>query len=90
MSKTSTQPAELLELNGDLPGRGGRPPIKLDSVAGVLEELAALYRAAKHGRIDPSKAAKLGYLLQILIKGHEVASLEARINALEVSTYEKP
>jgi hypothetical protein len=88
MSKTPTQPAELLEMGDGLPGRGGRPPITLSTVSGCIEELGRLYRDARHGRLDPSKATRLAYILQILIKGHEVASLEARLTALE-ATYEE-
>ena len=88
MSKTATHPVEVLELNDGLPSRGGRPPIKLDTVSGCIEELGRLYRDARHGRLDPSRATRLAYILQILIKGHEVATIEARLNALE-ATYEK-
>lgn len=69
--------------------RRGRPPIRLDTAMGCLEELARLYRDARHGRLDPSKATRLAYLLQILIRGHEVANLEARIAALEESYEQK-
>jgi hypothetical protein len=79
----------VVELEDTLPP-SGRPPIKLDTVQGCLSELAAVYRAAKHGRMDVNRATKLGYLLQILIRGHETASLEARILALEATHEPKP
>ncbi len=85
MSKTPPLPAEVLDANGDPPRAGGRPPIRLDTVHGCLEELAAVYRAAKHGRMDVNRAAKLTYMLQVILRGHETAVLEARINALEAS-----
>ena len=88
MSKTATHPVEVLEPNDGLPSRGGRPPIKLDTVSGCIEELGRLYRDARHGRIDAGRAAKLGYLLQILVRAHESASLESRVSALE-GVYEK-
>ncbi|MDE1952339.1 MAG: hypothetical protein KGL51_00460 [Betaproteobacteria bacterium] len=70
--------------------RRGRPPIVLDTVKGCTDELGRLYRDARHGRLDESRATKLAYLLQILIRGHEVATLEARILALESTHEPKP
>ncbi len=76
---------------GDAPTPGrGRPAIRLDTVHGCLEELAAVYRAAKHGRLDVTKAAKLTYILQVILRGHETAVLEARIQALEATYEPKP
>jgi hypothetical protein len=91
MSKTPLQAVEVVEIDdAPTPRRGGRPPIVLDTVKGCTDELARLYRDARHGRLDVNRAAKLAYLLQILIRGHEVATLEARINALEASYEPKP
>ncbi|NNM66239.1 MAG: hypothetical protein HKL99_16820 [Burkholderiales bacterium] len=89
MSKKKPQAFEVVDMD-NAPTPLGRPPIKLDTVQGCLDELAAVYRAAKHGRMDVNRATKLGYLLQILIRGHETASLEARIAALELPHEPKP
>lgn len=89
MSKRTPQPFEVVDID-EAPTPLGRPPIKLDTVQGCLSELAAVYRAAKHGRMDVNRATKLGYLLQILIRGHETVSLEARILALEATHEPKP
>ena len=89
MSKKTPQTFDVVEMEGT-PTPLGRPPIKLGTVQGCLDELVAVYRAAKHGRMDVNRATKLGYLLQILIRGHETASLEARILALEATHEPKP
>ncbi len=89
MSKKTPQTFEVVELD-NAPTPLGRPPIQLDTVRGCLDELAAVYRAAKHGRMDMNRATKLGYLLQIIIRGHETATLEARIAALELPHEPKP
>ncbi len=88
MSDNALQAAEVPDVE-DTPPRRGRPPIELSNVRGVVDELSRLYRDARHGRLDVNRAAKLAYLLQILLKAHEVATLEARINALEVTTHER-
>lgn len=93
MSKKALQAVEVVEMDDTpIPARSGRgrPPIALNSVQGCLAELAAVYRAAKHGRMDINRATKLGYLLQILIRGHETATLEARIQALEATHEQNP
>lgn len=85
MSKKPLQPVQVLGMTGTPPhGRGG-PPIRLDTVHGCLEELAAVYRAAKHGRMDVNRARSMTYMLQVILRGHETAALEARINALETT-----
>jgi len=85
VSKTPPQAFEVVDCDDTPTPRRGRPPIVLDTVKGCTDELARLYRDARHGRLDVNRAAKLAYLLQILIRGHEVATLEARILALEAS-----
>ncbi len=90
MSKKTPQTFEVVELDATPTPRRGRPPIVLDTVKGCTDELGRLYRDARHGRLDESRATKLAYLLQILIRGHEVATLEARILALESTHEPKP
>ncbi len=80
MTKKQLIPVEVV----DTPNRGGRPPIRLDTARGCIDELASVYREAKRGRMDMKKATSLAYILQIMIKGHELVALEARIAALEM------
>ncbi|WP_297505648.1 hypothetical protein [Ferrovum sp.] len=80
MTKKELVPVEFV----GAPSRGGRPPIRLDTARGCIEELASVYREAKRGRLDMKKATSLAYLLQIMIKGHELVALESRIAALEI------
>ena len=87
MSKNALEPTEVLTAD-DHPTPRGRRPIRLDSVQGCLEELAAVYRAAKHGRMEINRATKLAYMLQIMLRGHETAVLEARVTALEGEAHE--
>ena len=90
LNKTGAQAMEVLDLDDTPTPSGGRPPIRLDTVAGTLAELGAIYRAAKHGRMDVARATKLTYILQVILRGHETAALEARINALEAAYDQKP
>jgi hypothetical protein len=85
MSKSALAIAEVVDVDGDPTPARGRPPIRLDTVAGTLAELAAVYRAVKHGRMDAGRGTKLTYILQVILRGHETAALEARIDALEAS-----
>ncbi len=87
MSEKLSQSVEILTTE-DTPPPRGRPPIQLNTVHGCLDELAAVYRAAKHGRMDINRATKLTYIIQIMLRGHETAVLEARVTALEVSSHE--
>lgn len=87
MSKKALNPAEILTIE-DTPTPRGRPSIRLDTVTGCLQELAAVYRAAKHGRMEINRATKLAYMLQIMLRGHETAVLEARVTALEGDGHE--
>lgn len=83
MNKKVLRAAEVLDADVDPPPRRGRPAIRLDTVSGTLAELGAIYRAAKHGRMDITRATRLTYILQVIMRGHEAAVLEARIAALE-------
>lgn len=70
--------------------RRGRPPIALDTPQGVLDELARLYRDARHGRLQIDRATRLAYLLSLMLKGHQVVALERRVAALENPPDEPP
>lgn len=89
MSKTKLIAAEVVDEAADTPRRGRRS-IDLSTTAGVLEEIARLYRDARHGRIQVERAAKLVYILNSALKAHELVTIEARINALEATTHEGP
>ena len=83
MSEKATKPAETQGDGGaDTPTRG-RPAIDLSTPTGVLDELARLYRDARWGRLKVERASKLAYLLQSLLKAHQVVVLERRVAALE-------
>lgn len=90
MSKKTPQTFEVVDIDDTPTPRRGRPPIVLDTVSGCISELGRLYRDARHGRLDVTKATRLAYILQILIRGHETAALEARIDALEATHEPKP
>lgn len=82
----SKKPREALQtLDEAPPPTRGRRPIDLSSANGVLEELARLYRDARHGRLDVQRATRLGYLLTLCLRAHEVSTLERRVAALEGS-----
>ncbi len=66
--------------------RSGRPAKDLSTVEGVSAELADLYRQARRGKIDATRAAKLGYLLGLLLRAVEVAQIERRLDAIEAAT----
>ncbi len=82
--------AEVVDEGRTPSPRRGRRPIDLSTVAGVLEEIARLYRDARHGRIDATRAARLVFILNSALKAHELVTIETRLNALEASTHESP
>lgn len=88
MSEKALIAAEVVDDSRPPPPRRGRPPIDLSSVAGVLAEINRLYRDARSGRLDATRAAKLTFILNSALKAHELATIEARINALEEVTHE--
>jgi len=51
----------------------------------MLEEVFALVRS---GRMDPKTGATLGFVAGTLFKGHVIASMEERIEQLEVRNRE--
>lgn len=60
-------------------------PLKIDlrDSHAIRRELAALYRDARAGHIDPADATKLGYLLDLLRKAYADEVLETRMETLE-------
>jgi hypothetical protein len=59
------------------------PPIKLDSLRHLRDEMGRVYREARAGKIDTQDATRLVFVLGELRKLHEVIELEQRIGALE-------
>jgi hypothetical protein len=59
------------------------PPIKLDSLRHLRDEMGRVYREARAGKIDPQHASRLVFMLGELRKLHEAIELEERIEALE-------
>jgi len=58
-------------------------PSRLGTPSGVRRELARLYLDARHGRVNPSAAAKFAYILTCLHKAIETEMVEQRIADLE-------
>lgn len=59
------------------------PPIKLDSLRHLRDEMGRVYREARAGKIDTQGATRLIYMLGELRKLYEAIELEDRIEALE-------
>lgn len=59
------------------------PRLRLSSLKAVRLELARLYASAKAGDINPTDAAKLGFLLDRIRQTLLDGELEARLLALE-------
>ena len=59
------------------------PKINLSSCEDVRREMARIYREARSGKLPISDATRLSYILVQIIKVHELAVLEKRIEALE-------
>ncbi len=59
------------------------PPIKLDSLRHLRDEMGRVYREARAGKIDTQDATRLVFVLGELRKLYEVIELEQRIDALE-------
>ncbi len=83
MSEKPLIVAEVVDERPTPSPRRGRRPIDLSTVAGVLEEIARLYRDARAGRIDATRAARLVFILNSALKAHELVTIEARLTALE-------
>lgn len=75
----SKRGGELEVIPPPLNGRVGR----LDSAAGVLREMARIYRAARTGRIPMADASRLTFMLSSMGRLHETVELERRVAALE-------
>ena len=55
----------------------------LNSVGGVLNELARVYREARRGQLDLSDATRLAMILREIRSALESGDIERRIDALE-------
>ena len=56
---------------------------KLDTVVGVRQEMALLYRETRTGKLETSDLTKLYYCLNIIRQTIESGEIEARLDALE-------
>ncbi len=65
------------------------PRLRLSNLKQVRMELARLYVAAKAGDINPTDAAKLGFLLDRIRQTILDGELETRVQALEQLTNER-
>lgn len=62
----------------------GRPYIhRLHNAHGIRRELAALYRAARLGDVDPGDASKLGSLLGLMLRAVETTDIEQALAEIE-------
>ena len=57
----------------------------LDSVGGVVTELARVYRQARRGQMEMSEAKGLTYVLRELRCGLETEQFAERLDALEAT-----
>lgn len=57
--------------------------LKLKTVADVNTALGRVFNQLYKGEIQESKAGKLAYILNVMIKGLEVGDLEKRLTKLE-------
>ncbi len=48
--------------------------------------MAKVYREARRGKLPTEEATRLTYILTQIVKAHEVAVIERRIEALENAT----
>jgi hypothetical protein len=60
------------------------PKIDLRDGHAIRRELAAVYRDMRAGRVDMSDGTKLAYVLEMLRRSHETATLQDRIEGLEI------
>ena len=66
------------------PGPSARPgPIRLTTVDEIRVEMAKVYREARRRTLPTEEATRLVYVLTQIVKAHEVAVIEPRIEALE-------
>jgi len=56
---------------------------KLDTVSGVRQEMAAVYRQQRIGKLDSSELSRLFYCLNLLRQTIESSDFESRLDALE-------
>jgi hypothetical protein len=63
---------------------------RLENCAGILREMATVYRAARRGQITVEAACKFTYMLSCMGRLHEAAELEKRVEALEGRDGAKP
>ena len=56
---------------------------KLDTVVGVRQEQALIYREARTGKLETSDLTKLMYCLNIIRQTIESGEIEVRLDALE-------
>lgn len=59
---------------------------RLNTLDGVLKEMAAVYREARRGQMETPKASKLMYMLSQMRQTVEVQAIEVRLRALEGRT----
>ena len=58
---------------------------RLDSVGGVVTELARVYREVRHGELEMADAKALTYVLREVRCALEASGIERRLDALEAA-----
>jgi hypothetical protein len=56
---------------------------RIDNLGGVASEIARIYRAARHKRLDSVEAYRLSSILALLAKCLEASEVERRLAAIE-------
>lgn len=80
-------PVEQVEILPTLP-RLRRTPLR--TARDLLREHRRLYLEARYGQLPLADACRLSFLLSNIAKVHEIAELEARVQALETDAGATP
>ena len=77
--------------NAQTPSPRRKPNVgRLCTLTSVRQEMARVYREARHGKISVQEAGRLAFILSLIGKILEGADLEQRIAEVERRMSEKP
>ena len=77
--------------NAQAPSPRRKPNVgRLCTLTSVRQEMARVYREARHGKISVQEAGRLAFILSLIGKILEGADLEQRIAEVERRMSEKP
>jgi hypothetical protein len=84
---SNKRPVIIDSITGDVeplpPTKGRRYRCKLDTLADVKQEMAAVYKQARSGIVEVQDATKFVWMLQAVGKVIETSDLEKRLEILE-------